>query len=318
MSIVIRTHSLGQFFIHILIALTLLALLIILFFYNVLPIVTRHNESITVPNLVGVNLDGLEEKLRQSGFQLVVQDTVYDKSYKLNTIIEQRPIAGTDVKEGRKIYVIITPKTTPKVKMPDLKGMSYQMAMAKIRTLQLEVGAIRFKPDIAADAVLGQEIEGKPLKPGEYVTVGTRIDLVIGSGVGDEEFDMPELEGLTLEEAKEILEANNLQLGHVTEDPDADEPAGIVVQQTPPARLEADKVPLYDKDGKPLTKAEREKIRKELEAKNPTNPDEKNKKKKYKKGEFDPRPRNKARAGEIIDLKVSANKKIKPEQKKEE
>jgi len=202
--------------------------------------------------------------------------------------------------------------------MPDLKGMSYQMAMAKIRTLQLEVGAIRFKPDIAADAVLGQEIEGKPLKPGEYVTVGTRIDLVIGSGVGDEEFDMPELEGLTLEEAKEILEANNLQLGHVTEDPDADEPAGIVVQQTPPARLEADKVPLYDKDGKPLTKAERENIRKELEAKNPTNPDEKNKKKKYKKGEFDPRPRNKARAGEIIDLKVSANKKIKPEQKKEE
>jgi beta-lactam-binding protein with PASTA domain len=316
MSIVIRTHSLGQVFIHILIALTLLALLIILFFYNVLPIVTRHNESITVPNLVGVNLDGLEEKLRQSGFQLVVQDTVYDKSYKLNTIIEQRPIAGTAVKEGRKIYVIITPKTTPKVKMPDLKGMSYQMAMAKIRTLQLEVGAIRFKPDIAADAVLGQEIEGKPLKPGEYVTVGTRIDLVIGSGVGDEEFDVPELEGLTLEEAKEILEANNLQLGHVTEDPNAEEPAGIVVQQTPPARLEADKVPLYDKDGKPLSKAEREKIRKELEAKNPTNPDEK-KKKKYQKGEFDPRPRNKIRAGEIVDLKVSSNKNAKPAPKDE-
>ncbi len=316
MSIVIRTHSLGQVFIHILIALTLLALLIVLFFYNILPIVTHHNKTIIVPNLVGVNLDGLEEKLRKSGFQLVVQDTVYDKNYKLNTIIEQRPIAGTAVKEGRKIYVIITPKTTPKVKMPNLTGMSYQMAMAKIRTLQLEVGAIRFKPDIAADAVLGQEIEGRPLKPGEYVTVGTRIDLVIGSGVGDEEFDMPELEGLTLEEAKEILEANNLQLGHVTEDPYADEPAGIVVQQTPPARLEADKIPLYDKDGKPLTKAEREKLRKELEAKNPTNPNEK--KKKYKKGEFDPRPRNKARAGEIIDLKVSANKKIKPEQEKEE
>ncbi|MCS6795582.1 MAG: PASTA domain-containing protein [Raineya sp.] len=313
MSIVIRTNSIREVFIHIFIALTLLILLGILFFYNVLPIVTRHNETITVPNLIGVSLEGLEDKLKKAGFQLVVQDTIYDKNYRLNTIVEQRPIAGTPVKEGRKIYVIITPKTTPKVKVPDLRGMSYQMAMAKIRTLQLEVGAIRFKPDIAADAILGQEIDGKPLKPGEYVTVGTRIDLVIGSGVGDEEFDVPELEGLTLEEAKEILEANNLQLGHVTEVPDADEPAGIVVQQTPPARLEADRVPLYDKDGKPLTKAEREKIRKELEAKSAnTNPDEKKKKKKYKKGEFDPRPRNKIRAGEIVDLKVSTNKNYKP------
>jgi len=318
MPIVIRSNSFSQVILHLGIAFLASAIILFFVFYNYLPILTNHNETIAVPNLVGVSVEDLEKKLQEAGFEMIVQDTVYSKDYRPYTVLEQKPNPGTQVKVGRKIYVVISPKTPPKVKMPDLRGMSYQMAIAKIKTLQLEVGAIRFKPDIARDAVLGQEIAGVPIKKDEYVQVGTSIDLVIGSGVGDEEFDMPELEGLTLEEAKKVLEANDLQLGHVTEDPNAEEISGIVVKQSPPARLEADKVPLYDEDGKPLTKAEREKIRKEMEAKEGSNSEETaKKKKKYKKGEFDPRPRNKIRAGEIVDLTVSSNPKAKAPEKEE-
>lgn len=306
MSIVIRSNSFLQVILHISTVLLATALILLFVFYNYLPIVTKHNETINVPNLVGVNVEDLEKKLQEVGFEMVVQDTVYSKDYRPYTVLEQKPVAGTQVKVGRKIYVVISPKTPPKVKMPELRGLSYQMAIAKIKTLQLEVGAIRFKPDIARDAVLGQEIAGLPIKKDEYIEVGTSVDLVIGSGVGDEEFDMPELEGLTLDDAKKVLEANDLQLGHVTEDPDAEEMNGVVVKQSPPARLEADKVPLYDEDGKPLTKAEREKLRKEMEAKQGGNKTENNTKK-YKKGEFDPRPRNKIRAGEIVDIVISTN-----------
>lgn len=318
MAILIRTNSFLQVLLHLGIALITFALLILFVFYSYLPIITNHNQTIVVPNLVGVSVDNLEQKLKEAGFEMVVQDTVYSKNYKPYTVLEQKPAAGTSVKVGRKIYVVISPKTPPKVKMPELRGLSYQMAIAKIKTLQLEVGAIRFKPDIARDAVLGQEIAGVPIKKGEYVQVGTSIDLVIGSGVGDEEFDMPELEGLTLEEAKKVLEANDLQLGHVTEDPNAEEISGIVVKQSPPARLEADKVPLYDKEGKPLTKAEREKLRKEIEEREGKKiGEESKKKKKYRKGEYDPRPRNKIRAGEIVDLTVSSNPKGKAPEKEE-
>jgi len=318
MSIVIRSNSFLQVILHIGIVFLAFAIILLFVFYNYLPILTNHNETIAVPNLVGVSVEDLSKKLQEAGFEMVVQDTVYSRDYRPYTVLEQKPAAGTRVKAGRKIYVVISPKTPPKVKMPDLRGMSYQMAIAKIKTLQLEVGAIRFKPDIALDAVLGQEIAGVPIKKDEYVQVGTSIDLVIGSGVGDEEFDVPELEGLTLEEAKKVLEANDLQLGNVTEDPNAEEISGIVVKQTPPARLEADKVPLYDKDGKPLTKAEREKIRKEMEARDGNKGEETTKKKKkYKKGEFDPRPRNKIRAGEIVDLTVSSNPKGKAPEKEE-
>jgi beta-lactam-binding protein with PASTA domain len=309
MAIVIRSNSFLQVLLHIGIVIVTFALIILFVFYNYLPVITNHNETIVVPNLVGVDVNDLQKKLQDAGFEMVVQDTIYSKDYKPYTVLEQKPVAGTHVKMGRKVYVVISPKTPPKVKMPELRGLSYQMAIAKIKTMQLEVGAIRFKPDIARDAVLGQEIAGLPIKKDEYVQVGTSIDLVIGSGVGDEEFDMPDLEGLTLEEAKKVLEANDLQLGHITEAPDAEEMSGIVVKQSPPARLEADKVPLYDKDGKPLTKAEREKIRREMEAQQGGNAaqNEANKRKKYKKGEFDPRPRNKIRAGEIVDLIISTN-----------
>ncbi|GAB4131121.1 MAG: hypothetical protein OHK0045_21320 [Raineya sp.] len=309
MSIVIRSNSFLQVLLHLGIVLLATLLILLFVFYQYLPIITNHNETLAVPNLIGANVGDLEKKLSEAGFELVVQDTIYSKEYRPYSVLEQKPAAGTQVKVGRKIYVVISPKTPPKVKMPELRGLSYQMAIAKIKTLQLELGAIRFKPDIARDAVLGQEIAGVPIKKDEYVQVGTSIDLVIGSGVGDEEFDMPELEGLSLEEAKKILEANDLQLGHITEDPNAEEASGIVVRQSPPARLEADKVPLYDEDGKPLTKAEREKIRKEMEAKQGANKNEEElkKKKKYKKGEFDPRPRNKIRAGEIVDITISTN-----------
>ena len=309
MSIVIRSNSFLQVILHISTVLLASALILLFVFYNYLPIVTNHNETIAVPNLVGVNVGDLEKKLQEAGFEMVVQDTVYSKDYRPHTVLEQKPVAGTQVKVGRKIYVVISPKTPPKVKMPELRGLSYQMAIAKIKTLQLEVGAIRFKPDIARDAVLGQEIAGLPIKKDEYVQVGTSVDLVIGSGVGDEEFDMPDIEGLSLEEAKKVLEANDLQIGNITEDPSAEEMKGIVIKQSPPARLEADKVPLYDEDGKPLTKAEREKLRKEMEAKQGGNKTEDNtkKKKRYKKGEFDPRPRNKIRAGEIVDIIISTN-----------
>ncbi|MCU0437154.1 MAG: PASTA domain-containing protein [Raineya sp.] len=312
MSIVIRSNSLTQVFVHVGIVVLTFATILLLVFYNYLPFVTNHGETITVPSLVGVSVENIESKLKEAGFEMVVQDTIYSKDYQPYTIIDQKPVAGTKVKQGRKIYLIISPKNPPKVRMPKLEGLSYQMAIAKIKTMQLEVGAIRFKPDIAKDAILGQEINGRPVKENELVQVGTSVDLVVGSGVGDEEMDMPDLEGLSLEDAKSILETNGLQLGHITEDVNADQPAGIVTKQSPTARLEADDIPYYDSEGQPLTKRERDEMRRKKQA---SNPDGNNQpKKRYGKDEFDPRPRNKIRAGEIVDLTVSANRNAKPKE----
>jgi eukaryotic-like serine/threonine-protein kinase len=310
MSVVIRSNSFPQVLIHIGIVVLIFATILLFVFYNYLPFVTNHGESITVPSLVGVSVENIEEKLKEAGFETVISDTLYSKEYQPYTIIDQKPVAGTKVKQGRKIYLIISPKAPPKVKMPKLEGLSYQMAIAKIKTMQLEVGAIRFKPDIAKDAILGQEMNGRPIKENELIQVGTSIDLVVGSGVGDEEMDMPDLEGLSLEDAKSILETNGLQLGHVTEDPNANEPAGVVTKQSPPARLEADGIPYYDEEGKALTKKQRDELKRKKQA---LNPDAQNQpKKRYGKDEFDPRPRNKIRAGEIVDLTVSANRNAKP------
>jgi beta-lactam-binding protein with PASTA domain len=317
MSIVIRSNSFGQVLIHIGIVVLASAIMLLSLFYNYLPFITNHNETIVVPNLIGVSVENIEKKLKDAGFEVVVQDTVYSKDYQPFTILDQKPAAGTKVKQGRKIYLVISPKTPPKVKMPKLEGMSYQMAIAKLKTLQLEIGAIRFKSDIAKDAILGQEINGRPVKENEMVQVGTSIDLIVGSGVGDEEFDVPQLEGLTIEQAKQTLETYDLQLGHVTEDPNAEEPAGTIIKQSPPARLEADDIPFYDEDGKPLTKKEREEMRRKKQAQNPDAAN-KPKKKKYGKDEFDPRPRNKIRAGEIVDITISTNPnaKVQEEEKK--
>jgi beta-lactam-binding protein with PASTA domain len=102
--------------------------------------------------------------------------------------------------------------------MPDLKDVSLKQAGVLLNSYGLKVGRLIYKPDLAQNAVLDQMINGKSIKPGDFVSKGSTVDLVLGDGVGLADIEVPVLVGLTLAEAKFVLDGVGLNLGAVVAD----------------------------------------------------------------------------------------------------
>jgi beta-lactam-binding protein with PASTA domain len=96
------------------------------------------------------------------------------------------------------------------------------------------MGDTTFIPDIAKNAVKDQLSDGTAIKPGTTIRMGTKIDLLIGSGVIGEEVPVPDLFGLSYSEAKVVLEVNGLNTGVVLLDDNITDTAdGFVYWQNP-------------------------------------------------------------------------------------
>ena len=98
-------------------------------------------------------------------------------------------------------------------------------------------------------SVLEQRFNGNIIASGAKVPWGSKIDLVIGSGLANENILVPGLEGLTYAEAKMILEQNGITLGATIPDGQITDTAGAFVWKQLPPRLGEDKFPNYIRSG---------------------------------------------------------------------
>ncbi|WP_310390961.1 PASTA domain-containing protein [Hymenobacter sp.] len=225
---------------HLLLIVTVGALLVLGFFYVYLPMSTHHGETITVPKVTGMNLADLEDYLKQRNLAYFVDDSSYSPSIRPFTVLVQDPAPGEKVKEGRKIYLQVSMKNPPVIKMPNLTGGSSKNAMLILKSYDLVVGQIQLVPDMAAGSVLKQLVGGKEIAPGAPIAKGTRVDLVVADGQGNQTFAVPNLVNMPEDEAITLLVGQGLQKGEVFELPAEDgQTAGTVVRQRPVAGPDA-------------------------------------------------------------------------------
>lgn len=182
------------FFVQILIALAIMAVLVYLFMHW-LTFTTDHGHEITVPDLSKLSEEQVEEKLDDLNLDYVLLDSVdYKKDYPKHSVVEQDPIAGAKVKENRKIYIKINSSGFTLIRMPNLVEKTYRQAVPTLKSLGLEEGEITYKPYLGKDMVLEMRYNGKKLNPGDKIFKSSKIDLVLGDGkIG---FDETELDSL--------------------------------------------------------------------------------------------------------------------------
>lgn len=235
----IRKYITSQpLWVNILVALIFLFLLGIIFVLS-LNWITQHGVARTVPSVIGKSLGVVTQELEDKGFDVVVQDSVYYDSLPPSVIIKQVPEGDAVVKVNRTVYVTINRVEPPDVAMPNLIGPSFRNAEFILRNMGLRLGDTTYRPDFAKNSVLEQLYNGKPIAPGAKIKVGSVISLVLGAGVGSEEMPVPKLVGLTLAEARILLEAQGLILGPVIPSPLVrDQESAFVVRQSPPTRNE--------------------------------------------------------------------------------
>jgi eukaryotic-like serine/threonine-protein kinase len=199
---------------------------------------TNHGKSRTVPSIVGKKFDEAVKQLKKQGFDVVVQDSVYVDTLPKFTVIKQFPEADAVVKVNRNVYITVNRAVPPMIEMPNLVGYSFRNAEMILKTNNLKFGDSSFRSDFAKNAVLEQHYKGTPVAPGTKIRMGSVIDFVLGSGVGEEEFSVPGLVGMTYSNAKDILESNGLILVPLMVSPDITDTMNAYIYRQEPERFD--------------------------------------------------------------------------------
>lgn len=231
-----KNYTLADVFKHIAAIIILVALMLFFFFYVYLPNTTNHGETILVPDIKGKKLNQVEALLEDQELRFFVNDSSYDTSIEPFTVTMQDPAPGSRVKAGRKIYITYNMKTPPTIKMPKLTDGSLKTAQMTLKSYGLRLGEIKSVPDLAQNAVLKQLVNGKEVPPGAPVAKGSVVDLVVGDGLGNAEFQVPNVVGMPVDEATTLLLGAGLQLGttQYMAAPSGEAP-GTVLRQRPVA-----------------------------------------------------------------------------------
>jgi beta-lactam-binding protein with PASTA domain len=216
--------------------LAILAVSVVLYFifFALLGQITGHGEELKVPNIVGKTLLAGESQLTKIGFDVQI-DSAYDPSKKALTVLGQQPESGAIVKPGRTIFITINKAEPPKTPMPNLTGLSLRSAIMILNSSKLHLGDTTYRPDIAQGAVLEQLYNGQVIRPGQMIPQGSTISLVIGDGLGNTVFDVPDIVGSTYAEAVAMLSANNLHFTAIASDVITDTASAYVYMQMPSA-----------------------------------------------------------------------------------
>ena len=201
--------------------------------------ITRHGKARTVPAVTGKNINDVEKLLSDGGFEIVIQDSVYYDSLPPGMVLKQVPEADQVVKVNRTVYVVINRFVAPDISMPNLVGFTLRNAEFTLRKVGLRLGDTTTQPDFAKNSVLEQKFDGKTIKSGDKIKVGSKIDLVIAGGLGNEDMAVPKLIGRTLSEARILLEAYGLTIGIPIARPDVrNVESAYIYDQRPRPRTE--------------------------------------------------------------------------------
>lgn len=182
-------------------------------------------DDVPVPNLVGLYAEDIQQS-DYPNFQIRVEDWVPDDTVEQGRVISQTPVADRLVKSGTTISLTVSsgPSTDT---MRDLLNDTLENAQIILDNLALDL-QVKVEYE-SSDLGEGTVIRTDPVK-GTALTAGQTVTLYVSSGPAVKLVPVPELVGLTEEQAIEKLESRNLKY-EITR-LDREEALGTVVFQS--------------------------------------------------------------------------------------
>lgn len=183
--------------------------------------------EVPVPNIVGMDVKEAKKELESYNLKMNVIHEEFSDEFDADQVISQEPKSGMKVKEGREIKVVIS-KGVELISIPDLVGYTIADAELTIKNEGFKVGTITKTYDnkYAENIVISQDPSSGAKKPKD-----TPINLMISQGEPPKRVEMPQLIGLTLDEARNKLQENNLILGEIEKEDSNEYFADVVIAQ---------------------------------------------------------------------------------------
>jgi serine/threonine-protein kinase len=197
--------------------------------YLTLTYIIKSEDTVVVPDLVGKDVVSALELLTDLQLNTKVSGSEYSHQFPKNHVTFQEPEAGSEIKKDRDVRIMIS-KGTRNILMPKLIALSEQQA----RMIMDENGISRghlsqtFNPAIEKDQIMAQVPA-----PGVMITRGASVDILVSMGARVAELKMPDLSGLTLDEAVFKVEKTNLAVGAIQSQFIKQKPRNIVIRQEP-------------------------------------------------------------------------------------
>lgn len=232
-----------------LLAALFLAASLLFIFLQLLGMITRHGEYMTVPAVTGKKSKDAIKFLEKQGFDVVITDSVYIDTLKKGIVLKQMPDANSTVKVNRTVFLTLNREVPPMVEMPALEGKTLPFALEILRRSHLQLGDTTFRPDFMKGSVLEQTFKGKRIASGEKILWGSAVDLVVGAGLANIQLKVPNLFGLTLAEAKIVLEQSGLYTGALILDPGVSDTAAAFIYRQNPPRMNEEGHPVFIQSG---------------------------------------------------------------------
>lgn len=131
-----------------------------------------------VPNIVNHEREEAISMVQDAGFTYTLEQAPSDSITK-GYVISTDPVAGAAADEGSEIKIIIsTGPETVMTKVPQLKGLSKESAIAKIESSNLSIGSISTaESDLVSGTVIDQNIAA-----GTEIEEHTKISITVSSG----------------------------------------------------------------------------------------------------------------------------------------
>lgn len=166
---------------------------------------TNHGEVVCVPDVYHKQLVDARKLIEDNDLEVIVVDSGYDKKLPADCILDQKPAAGSKVKPGRVVYLVVNSSSSPTASLPDIiENCSYREAQAKLVALGFKVGMPQFVEG-EKDWVYGVLVNGRSVYTGDKISLDQPIVMQIGAGMKDDGLEEITLDDMDDEIEEEIL-----------------------------------------------------------------------------------------------------------------
>jgi serine/threonine-protein kinase len=210
--------------------------LVLIFDKLVMPLYISQGNVKVVPEVLNMNYEDAVKTLRHSGLTAIKSYHVkYLSGVDSNIVLSQMPEAGVEVKPGRNVYLVVNKREKPSFSMPDLLGRPELDARETVARMDLKLQNVQISTVTQSEdngRVLSQSIPAQTMvKSGSYVSI--IVGRFEASAEGMKKVAVPDVLGMSLEQARQVVDEAGLRMGKVTTEYSASLVPNTVISQRP-------------------------------------------------------------------------------------
>ncbi len=167
-------------------------------------------KTVSTPSLVGQTLGDAYSTAERAHLKATVLRRTPSDRYPKDVVMRQSPPAGSQVREGRQISLIVS--TGVQIfAMPDLRYESLREVRLDLSHFKLQLGKTKFVP---SDDVPGNRVVTQDPPPLSSVRAGSLVNLELSKG-GPQTIRVPDLERISVDRARAEAKAAHIHIGQI-------------------------------------------------------------------------------------------------------